>query len=494
MRAAAGMQPTTELGRRARPSLPPGGALIAGDWLSAPLDMAVTDPQDGSLVGHVHRCSVDDTQRAVRAAAAALKQDWPLHRRVETLARAALAVRADADRLAQTIATEGVKTLAEARYEVARCAEVMQIASQAADVLTGQTLQTEASARGIGRIGWFTREPLGVIGAITSFNDPLNLVAHKVAPAVLAGTSIVLKPSEQTPFSALNLAQIMLDAGVPAARLSVICGGAEIGSALVSHPDVAVVSFTGGTHTAESIVSSAGVKKMLMELGGNNATIVCADADLDLAVAKITDAAFGVAGQNCLSVQRVYAERAVFDELLERIAQAAGSLVTGPKHDPRTDVGPLVSRAAAERVAEMVERTVAAGARLVVGGSLEGSFYQPTVLTGAPPHSPVARDELFGPVLTVEPVDDLNEAVERTNDCSFALQAGVFTRSLDTATFVARRLTVGAVLVNDTSDYRLDDMPFGGFKRSGVGREGIRSAVLEFTAPKCVLLPSVGAS
>lgn len=488
------MASVTAQGKCTRISLPPGGALIAGDWVTNQLDMAIVDPEDGAPVGNVHHCNLEEVDRAIRSAVRALQEDWPLHSRVETLARAAVAVRADAGRLAQTIASEGVKTLREARYEVARCAEVMQIASQAADVLTGQTLQTEASVRGMGRIGWFTREPLGVVGAITSFNDPLNLVAHKVAPAVLAGTSIVLKPSEQTPFSALNLAQILLEAGVPAGRLSVVCGGSDVGSALVSHPDVAVVSFTGGAHTAESIVRTAGVKKMLMELGGNNATIVCADADLNLAVEKIADAAFGVAGQNCLSVQRVYAEAPVFEQLLDRVATAARSLVVGSKRDPETDVGPLVSIGAAERVADMVDRTVADGARLVVGGCREGRFYRPTVLTGARAHTPVMRDELFGPVVTVESVADLDEAVERANDCSFALQAGIFTQSLETATLAARRLTVGAVLVNDTSDYRLDDMPFGGFKRSGVGREGIRSAVLEFTAPKCVLMPIQGAA
>ncbi|CCH80225.1 Putative dehydrogenase (putative aldehyde dehydrogenase) (fragment) [Nostocoides japonicum T1-X7] len=348
--------------------------------------------------------------------------------------------------------------------------------------------RSAASERGFGRIGWFSREPLGVVAAISSFNDPLNLVAHKVAPALLAGAPIVLKPSDQTPFSALNLAEVLLDAGVPAGRVSVLCGGGDIGAALVAHPDVSVVSFTGGTRTADSIARAAGVKKLLMELGGNNATIVCADADLDLAVEGIVSGAFGTAGQNCLSVQRVYVERDVFDEVLDRVAAGAGALVVGSKQDPATDVGPLVSVAAAERLAELVESTVSDGARLVTGGRREGSFYRPTVLTGVAPRAAILEEELFGPVVMIEPVEDVDEAIERANDCSFALQAGVFTRSLDTATRVSRRLVVGAVLVNDTSDFRLDAMPFGGFKRSGIGREGIRSAVLDLTAPKCVLV------
>jgi len=475
--------------RLAYSDLPSGGALIAGEWREAAGGMAIRDPEDDALVGHVRRCSTEDVDLAVDAALAALERDWPLHRRVQALRGAAPAVLDGADRLARTIAAEGVKTLREARAEVARCAEVLRIASESGDVLVGETLASEASARGEGRMGWFSREPLGVVAAITSFNDPLNLVAHKVAPALLAGAPIVLKPSDQTPFSALILAEILLEAGVPADRLSVICGGSEIGSALVSHPDVAVVSFTGGTRTAEEIVRVAGVKKMLMELGGNNPTIVCADADLDLAVEGIVAGAFGVAGQNCLSVQRVYAEVPVFPEVRDRVAAAARSLVVGSKRDPRTDVGPLVSDEAAVRVAELVDRAVAGGAELLAGGRRDGRFYAPTVLTGVPRRAAVMTEEVFGPAVTLESVDDVEEALRRANDCTFALQAGVFTRSLETATRLARGLGAGAVLVNDTSDFRLDSMPFGGFKRSGIGREGIRSAVLEFTAPKCVLIP-----
>lgn len=468
--------------------LPPGGALIAGDWRTSPLDMPVFDPENGALVGCVHRCAAVDVDLAIRAAAAALHQDWPLHRRVEALQRAAVMVQDQVDRLAQLIAAEGVKTLAEARSEVMRCVETLEVAAQSADVLTGQMLPTRASARGAGRLGWFTREPLGVVGAISSYNDPLNLVAHKFAPALLVGAAIVLKPSDQTPFSALALGEILLDCGVPPGRLSVVCGGPDVGSALVSHPDVAVVSFTGGTRTADAIARAAGVKKLLMELGGNNATIVCADADLDLAVGKIVAGAFGVAGQNCLSVQRVYVEQPLFDQVLERVTEGAKSLIVGSKQDPGTDVGPLVSSAAAERLATMVDQAMAQGARLVTGGPLSGNFYAPTVLTGVPDDAAAMREELFGPVVIIEPVSSVDEAVRRTNDCDLALHAGVFTASLDTATTVAGRLNVGAVLVNDTSDYRLDAMPFGGFGQSGIGREGIRSAALELTAPKCVLI------
>ncbi|MFT4010736.1 MAG: aldehyde dehydrogenase family protein [Nocardioidaceae bacterium] len=474
---------------RLRPEdLPPGGALIAGAWRKQPLTMPVRDPENGELVGFVHPCSSADVDEAVSAGLAVLEEDWPLHLRAAALRQAASAVLDQRERFARVIAAEGVKTLREALGEVQRCAETLNTAADSTDVLVGETLPLAASERGSGRIGWFSREPLGVVAAISSFNDPLNLVAHKVAPALLAGAPIVLKPSDQTPFSALNLAEALLDAGVPAGWISVLCGGGDMGAALVAHPDVSVVSFTGGTRTADSIARTAGVKKLLMELGGNNATIVCADADLDLAVEGIVSGAFGTAGQNCLSVQRVYVEREVFDEVLDRVAAGAAALVVGSKQDPATDVGPLVSVSAAQRLADLVESTVSEGAHLVTGGRREGSFYQPTVLTGVAPQAAILAEELFGPVVMIEPVKDVEEAIERANDCSFALQAGVFTRSLDTATRVSRRLVVGAVLVNDTSDFRLDAMPFGGFKRSGIGREGIRSAVLDLTAPKCVLI------
>lgn len=471
---------------------PPGGALIAGVWRTAPLDQPVHDPQDGCVVGRVTRCSAQDVDEAVRAAAESLRDDWPLHARTGTLARAADLVLQRSDTFARVIAAEGVKTMREARAEVLRCVETLRLASQSGDALAGEVLQLDDSSRGDRRMGWFTREPLGVVAAITSFNDPLNLVAHKFAPAILAGTAVVLKPSDHTPLSALHLAQALLEAGVPRARISVVCGGPEVGTALVSHRGVAVVSFTGGTRTAAAITRSAGVKKMLMELGGNNATIVCADADIESAVDKIVAGAFGVAGQNCLSVQRVFVEQPVFETVLDGVAKGAAALVVGAKQDPATDVGPLISADAARQVASIVDEARERGARLVVGGRRDGTLYSPTVLTGVEPGSAILHEEIFGPVVVIEQVASLDEALERANDCEFALQAGVFTASLDVATRASRALTVGAVLLNDTSDFRLDGMPFGGFGQSGIGREGVRFAAVELTGPRCVLMPVPG--
>ena len=468
---------------------PPGGALVAGTWRTAPLDFPVHDPENGAVVGSVSRCSAEDVDRAVRAAGESLDHHWPLHARTASLRRAADLVQERTELFTRVICAEGVKTLAEAHAEVARCVETLRVGAESGDVLTGETLPTGASARGEGKIGWFSREPLGVVGAISSFNDPLNLVAHKFVPAILAGAAVVLKPSDQTPLTALHLAQVLLEAGVPGRRLSVLCGGPEVGEALTAHPGVAVVSFTGGTRTGAAITRNAGIKKLLMELGGNNATIVCADADVDLAVRKIVDGAFGVAGQNCLSVQRVFVEQALFQPVLDGVAHGASSLRVGPKLDPDTTVGPLVSVAAAERVADLVDDSVRRGARLVTGGRRDGSFYTPTVLTDVSAGAPILREEIFGPVVVIESVASTEEAVRRANDCEFALQAGVFTAAVENGMRLARRITAGAVLINDTSDFRLDAMPFGGFGQSGIGREGIRSATLELTAPKCVLLP-----
>ncbi|RNI20844.1 aldehyde dehydrogenase family protein [Flexivirga caeni] len=473
-------------------SQPPGGALVAGTWRTSPRDLPVHDPENGRVIGHVTHCSGTDVDDAVRAAVKSVGDHWPLHARIEALGRVADLVAERAELFAQVIATEGVKTIGDARNEVARCVETFRLASRSGDVLTGEVLQTGASPRGDGRLGWFVREPIGVVGAISSFNDPLNLVAHKFAPAILADAPIVLKPSDQTPLTALHLAQALLDSGVPAGRISVLCGGAEVGAALVSHPDIAVVSFTGGTRTGEAITRIAGVKKLLMELGGNNATIVCADADVDVAIGKIVAGAFGVAGQNCLSVQRVLAEQEVFEQVQDGVVAGAAALRVGSKQDPATDVGPLINADAVRRVAQLVDDAVGRGATVLTGGREDGCFYPPTVLTNVPPDAPILREEIFGPVVLIESVTTIDEAVARANECQFALQAGIFTKSLETATRVSQSLNVGTVLINDTSDFRLDNMPFGGFGQSGIGREGVRYAALELTAPKSVLLPALG--
>ncbi|MCX4908914.1 aldehyde dehydrogenase family protein [Streptomyces sp. NBC_00878] len=468
---------------------PPAGALWSGRWVDGASSMPVHDPEDGSLLGRVTDASPAEVDEAVTGVAAAVAsgENWPAWRRREVLDAAAQLVLKRRELLTQVISREGCKTVQEAGGEVARAAETLRLSAQQAGCLTGETLPFSDTPRGHDRLGWYTREPVGVVAAITPFNDPLNLVAHKMGPALAGGNGIVLKPAEATPLTALAFARILLDAGVPADRFAIVPGtGSGAGRALVGHHLVDLVSFTGGYRTGNEVARTAGAKKTLMELGGNNAVLVLADADRELAAQAVVDGAFGVAGQNCLSVQRVFVDARIAARFTQDVVKATEALTVGGKADPRTDIGPLINEREARRVEEWVREALDHGAELLAGGRREGAFHWPTVLTGVPADARVMTDEVFGPVLTIEPFDTVDEAVARANDTHYGLQAGVFTTGLDTALTVAERLRVGAVMVNDSSDFRIDAMPFGGPRRSGVGREGVRYAVEAMTEPKVI--------
>jgi acyl-CoA reductase-like NAD-dependent aldehyde dehydrogenase len=469
---------------------PPGGAFIAGHWQTTELALAVRDPENGEHVGLVARSSRADVDRAVTALRHGLARDWTLHRRRSALTAASALLADQADRFARLISVEGCKTLVEAEREVARAVETLRLTGECADALTGETLPLDNTERGAGRIGWFVRAPVGIVAAITPFNDPLNLVAHKLGPALLAGNAVLLKPHEATPLTALALVEVLLEAGVPGDRLAVVCGEAETGGHVVTHPQVDVISFTGGPRTAARISATAGPRRLLMELGGNNPTLVCADADPTAAAAAIVAGAFGAAGQNCLSVQRVYIARELFDLVSAAVVARTRALVVGSKHSRRTQVGPMINEREARRVEEWVADAVAQGAEVLAGGTRNGSFHTPTVLSGVPDGARIAVEEVFGPVVCLFPFDTVEDAIARANSAQ-ALHAGVFTRDVDAALRISGRLAAGAVLVNDTSDYRIDAMPFGGFGRSGIGREGIRHAIAAMTEPKSFIVNNI---
>lgn len=467
----------------------PGGGFVAGEWIDDQLTLEVTDPEDGSLVARVYQGTVEDVDRAVAGVQHSLRHDiWELWERREMLERASDLVREEGDRLARIISAEGSKTITEATREVSRTAETLRISAHSAALLEGETLPFEDTARGAGKFGWYRRVPLGVVAAITPFNDPMNLVAHKIGPGLLAGNAIVLKPAATTPLSALALHDILLRAGMPKGRMSVLASDREVGSALVGDPRVAAVSFTGGPATGDAIAKIAGARKMLMELGGNNAVLVCEDGDVRLAAVGIVDGAFGVAGQNCLSVQRVFVHESRYDELVELVRAGTEKLVVGTKKSAETDIGPLIAEREAQRVEQWVNEAVDAGARAVTGAKRDGAFYWPTVLVDVPQTARLYREEIFGPVVLIEPYAELEAALDTIDDTDYGLQAGVFTASLQKAMRAVDRLHMGSVLVNDTSDFRIDAMPFGGSKRSGVGREGVAEAVREMSEPKNVIL------
>jgi glyceraldehyde-3-phosphate dehydrogenase (NADP+) len=469
---------------------PRGGAFWGSTWHQGQ-QLEVRDPETARLVGRVADCSPDDVDTAVRAVSMAIRQRpaWPVWQRRETLHRAASLMAERRSLLVGLLSAEGCKTVRDAEREVQRAVETVRLSAEQGARLEGRTLPFGDTPRGDHRMGWYTREPVGVVAAITPFNDPLNLVAHKLAPALIGGNGVVLKPAEQTPLTALAFVELLLDAGVPVDRLAVLPGrGIQVGAALVGHPFVDMVSFTGGWTSGNAVARTAGAKKTVMELGGNGAVLVLSDADLDRAAAGIVDGAFGNAGQNCLSVQRVFVDAARYSELVDLVVAGTRTLVVGSKSEAGTDVGPLVDAAAADRVEDWVARAVDAGATLHTGAKREGTFYWPTVLTDVPPSCQVLTEEVFGPVVSIQPFEHVEDAVAEVNRGEYALQAGVFSRGIDAALGVAEQLQVGAVMINDTGDFRIDAMPFGGGKRSGIGREGVPFAVDAMTEPKIIAI------
>ena len=460
---------------------------LAGEWVEREAVIEVVDPYDGSLVDTVPQATTHDMERALAAAeeGAAVARAMPVHQRMAVLSEAARRLEQDQESFARRIAREGIKTIREARKEASRAADTLRISAEEARRLQGRTVAFDQRPGSEGRFGYYVPEPVGIVAAITPFNDPLNLVAHKVGPAIAAGNAVVLKPDSKTPLSGLMLGKLLLDSGLPPEVLQVITGrGSVVGDALVRDARVRVVSFTGGKETGEAIVRAGGLKRYSMELGSNAPTIVLADADLDAALPAILSGAFWAAGQNCLHVQRLLVHEAVYDEVRERMVAGAEAVRTGPKLDEATEMGPVIDAGNAERIASMVEEARTAGAHLLTGGGFEGTHFEPTLLEDVPATTRLAREEVYGPVTILQRVRDLDEAVAVANDVDYGLQAAVFTRDLDTAHRAVAALHYGGVMVNDSTDYRIDAMPFGGVKGSGLGREGVEFAVQEMTELK----------
>ena len=466
--------------------------LIDGRWQETKETIPVTDPWDGTTVDTVPKGTPDHVEQAIAAATRAFRT-WrfaPVMQRMEILRKVAEHVSANLEDYARLIAREGSKTIREARKEVRRCSNTLTLAAEEARRLYGQTIPFDSFPGGEHRHGYWFREPIGVIAAITPFNDPLNLVAHKLGPAIAGGNTVVLKPATVTPLSALKLAEAFVQAGLPPGVLNVVTGpGSEIGNALVTDQRVRMVSFTGGVEAGLAITRQAGLKKIGMELGSNSPVIVMADCDFDRAVADTVSGAFWAAGQNCIGVQRVFVQRPIFDRYLEAFVARTKAYKVGPKLEEDCDMGPVITEAEARRIEGWIAEAVAAGATVHCGGKRGGpvgTVVEPTVLTGVTPQMKVACQEVFGPVVALWPFDKLEEAVQLANSVDYGLHAAIFTKSLAAAHFAIKHLECGGVIVNDSTDYRLDQMPFGGIKNSGLGREGVAFALLEMTEPKVV--------
>jgi acyl-CoA reductase-like NAD-dependent aldehyde dehydrogenase len=463
--------------------------LIDGDWLETGNWIEVSSPYDGELVGRVPEAGAAEARRAIDAAERAMQEPLPAHERAAILDRVAALLAERTDQAARTISAEAGKPLKAARVEAARAVSTYTMAGVEARKLAGDVVPMDASPAGVGKMALTLREPIGVVGAISPFNFPLNLVAHKIAPALAAGCAVVLKPASQTPLSALFLAELETEAGLPAGWLNVLCGPAsEIGDVLVDDDRVKLISFTGSAAVGWGIRERAPRKRVNLELGNATPVIVAADADLGDAAMRLAANAFSFAGQSCISVQRVYVERPAYDDFLERFLPKVEGLRVGDPADEDTDVGPLISEKDRDRVLEWIEEAKAQGATVLTGGTLEGDLLRPTVLAGAPPRAKVSCEEVFGPLCTVTPYDSLEEAIALANGTRFGLQAGVFTRDVKQALRAAHELEFGGVTVNEAPTFRADQMPYGGVKDSGNTREGPAYAVREMTEERVVVL------
>ncbi|HEX7065933.1 MAG TPA: aldehyde dehydrogenase family protein [Bacillales bacterium] len=463
--------------------------LIAGEWEEREQTIEVRDPGDNSLIDTVPAASASDMKKAIESAKQEMKENTvlPVHQRIEILNRAAENVNEQKEIFATIIAREGSKTIEEARDEVDRTIQILRISAEEARRIQGKTISFDQVPGSENRVGYYTHFPVGVVGAITAFNDPLNLVAHKVGPALASGNAVIVKPTTVTPLSALHLAEALIDAGLPPALLSVVTGkGSELGDPLIKHPDVRMISFTGGLETGEKITEKSGVKKLRMELGSNSPVIVLNDADIENAVKKTVSGAFSAAGQNCIGVQRVFIEKDIADAFTEQFLKETSKLNMGRKLSETTDMGPMISEEEAKRIEQWVNEAVKEGAEILCGGERQGAYYTPTVLTNVPPHCKIACEEAFAPIVSLFSVENLQEAIEKANAVNYGLQAGIFTPNIDKAYEAIEKLEYGGVIVNDSSDYRIDAMPFGGVKGSGIGREGVKFAIESMTEKKVV--------
>jgi len=464
-------------------------SFVAGEWIETGDWIEVRSPYSGEVVGRVAKGGADETSRALDAAEQALREPLPAHKRAEICVRVVSALARRHDEIARVISDEAGKPMKAARVEAKRAMSTYTFAAVEARKLAGEMVPMDAAQAGEGKLAFTLRKPIGIVGAISPFNFPLNLVAHKLAPALAAGCPVVLKPATQTPLSALLLAELEEEAGLPPGWLSVVVGpSSEIGDVLVEDERVKAITFTGSGPVGWGLKERAPKKKVSLELGNATPVIVAADADIDAAATALAANSFSFAGQSCISVQRIYVERAAYDGLLERMLPRVEALQVGYPADEETDVGPVIDEDAEERILDWIEEARKDGAEVLAGGEERDGLLQPTVIAGAGSDLKVSCEEVFGPVVTVNAVDSIEEAIELANGTRYGLQAGIFTSSLNTALRAAQELDFGGVTVNEAPTFRSDQMPYGGVKDSGNTREGPHYAVRELTEEHLVVL------
>ena len=464
-------------------------ALAGGNWLHPERTVEIRDPYHGAVVGVAPISSLADLDAALNAAveARASIAAMPGYERAALLRRAAALIEREKANLAEVLTRETGKAITDSDAEIRRSVDTVALAAEEAIRIEGRHVPLDGSEMGAGKVAVLLRFPVGVIAGITPFNAPFNLAAHKIAPAIAAGNSIVLKPPPQAPLIVHRLVELFIEAGLPPGTLNVVYGGADIGAALVADPRVDFISFTGSSRAGAAIKASSGLRRVALELGGNNATIVHDDANLASAAAACARNSMRLAGQSCISVQSVYVQQRVYETFLSLIEAQVRKLKLGDPLEAMTDVGTLIDERAAQRVESWVREAAAEGARVVTGGHRHGAAFEPTVLTGVNPKMKVVCEEVFGPVVNVIPYGAIEEVFAAVNAGPYGLQAGIFTRSNEVTFRAIRALRVGGVIVNGTSTWRTDQLAYGGVKASGIGREGPRYAIEEMTEQRLVV-------
>ena len=463
---------------------------LAGEWVDRPKKMEVTNPYDGSVIDTVPVADLNDVDTGLASAVRGAKvmAKLPGYERWRILKKAAEIMEARREELGRLISVEEGKVIAEGRFESSRAVETIMGSAEEAKRIHGETIPLDGAPASAGKFGFTLRVPCGVVVAISPFNFPLNLLAHKVGPALAAGNGVVAKPASDTPLSALKLTEILLEAGLPPEAIQCLTGpGGAIGDSLCADRRVRKITFTGSRDVGERICKTAGIKKVTMELGSNSPVIVMPDADVEKVAAAVAATGYSNAGQVCISTQRVLTIGKIYGDFLEALKVKVDALTTGNQLDESVKVGPMVREKDAIRVEEWVREAVAGGARLVTGGKRDGAIYQPTVVADVKPEMRISCDELFGPAVAVTPVKTIDEAIELANDSIYGLSAGIFTESLEWAMRFAREVESGNLHINWGPQWRADLMPYGGLKESGFGKEGPRYAVQEMTELKLVV-------
>ncbi len=457
---------------------------IDGQWVNAGPRMEVKNKYNGQTVAALPTARREDVDAAIAAAqrAAQVMADMPAYKRAEILLKTASLLRERSEDLAETIAAEAGKALKFARIEVDRAISTFTIASEEAKRLHGETFPLDGVPSGEGYFGFWVRRPVGVIAAISPFNFPLNLVSHKIAPAIASGNSLVLKPATWTPLAAVKLCQALQDAGLPAGAINLVVGsGGTVGEWLVTDPRIDKITFTGSPPVGAHILAVAGIKKVTLELGNTSPVIIAPDADLDFVAKRCAVGAYYNSGQVCISVQRIYSQKQVYEEFSEKFVKATDAMVVGDPLDERVDVGPMIDSKEVDRIEGWIKEAQLSGAKVLTGGKRDGAVYYPTVLANVKADMKVVSEEVFAPLASVISCEDFEESLRQANDTKFGLQVGVFTKDIDRVLKAVKRLNFGGVIINDTPNFRADHMPYGGNRQSGLGREGVKFAMEDMT-------------